>query len=308
VLSALAPTLGGLVGGSADLAGSNNSYQAGLPEFQDREAQDAPRNVHWGIREHAMAAACNGMALHGGVIPYAATFLVFSDYMRPSIRLASMMEIPVRYLFTHDSIGLGEDGPTHQPVEHLAALRAIPGMTVLRPADANEVREAWKVLLQRKGPAALVLTRQNVPTLARDGLGAPDGVARGAYVLKDAAKGDAEVLLLATGSEVAIALQAHGLLEEEGIGARLVSMPSWELFAEQEQDYRDTVIPPTVSARVAVEAGSRFGWERWVGADGGFVTLDRFGASAPAQVLFEKFGFTARSIADEAKRVLGRGR
>ena len=320
VLTALAKKVEGLVGGSADLAGSNNTYLSGYPDFQTRSTEAgarvggeagahgaaAPRNVHWGIREHAMASACNGMALHGGVLPYAATFLIFSDYMRPAIRLAALMDVPVRYVFTHDSIGLGEDGPTHQPVEQLAALRAIPNMTVIRPADANETREAWKIALGRKGPVALALTRQNVPTLDRKVLAPAEMLRRGAYVL--AGEGDADVILIATGSEVHLALAARDRLEAQNVRARVVSMPSWELFEEQDRAYRESVLPPAVRARVVVEAGTRFGWERWAGPDGCFITIDRFGASAPAEVLFEKFGFTADAIAGEARAALDRTR
>ena len=304
VLTALAKKVEKLVGGSADLAGSNNTYLKGYPDFQTRSPERAPRNVHWGIREHAMASACNGMALHGGVIPYAATFLIFSDYMRPAIRLAALMDVPVRYVFTHDSIGLGEDGPTHQPVEQLAALRAIPNMTVIRPADANETREAWKVALGRKGPVALALTRQNVPTLDRKELAPAEMLRRGAYVL--AGEGEPDVILIATGSEVHVALEARAKLEAEGVRARVVSMPSWELFEEQDRAYRESVLPKAAKVRVVVEAGTRFGWERWVGPDGCFITIDRFGASAPAEVLFEKFGFTADAIASEARAALDR--
>jgi transketolase len=304
IIAAIAPKLGGLVGGSADLAGSNNTVQKGLPEFQDHETDGPPRNVHWGIREHAMGSCINGMALHGGVIPYGATFLVFSDYMRPAIRLACLMNIPTRYVFTHDSIGLGEDGPTHQPVEQIAALRAIPNMTVLRPADANEVRELWRVMLERRGPAALVLTRQNVPTLDRGTHASAAGAGRGAYVLADASA-DPAVVLIGTGSEVHVALAARDQLEKDGVPTRVVSMPSWELFAEQDAAYRDSVLPPAVSARVVVEAGVRMGWERWAGARGGYVTLDRFGASAPSDVLYERLGITPAAVVAEARRVLG---
>ncbi len=306
-IQALAPKLGGLVGGSSDLAGSNNTYQNGYPDFHDLAAEAPPRNVHWGVREHAMASICNGLALHGGVIPYGATFLVFSDYMRPAIRLAALMNVPVRYVFTHDSIGLGEDGPTHQPVEHLAALRLIPNMTVIRPADANEVREAWKVALSRKGPVALVLTRQNLPVLDRSELAGAEGSKRGAYVLADAGA-EPDVILVATGSEVHVALAARAKLAERGVQARVVSMPSWELFEEQERAYRDSVLLPSVKARVVIEAGTRFGWERFVGPAAGFVTIERFGASAPAEVLFEKFGFTADAVAAEAAHAIERSK
>jgi transketolase len=302
VIEAIGPKIPELVGGSADLAASNNTYQKGAPDFRPGPLDGAPKNVHWGVREHAMASCINGLALHGGVVPYGATFLIFSDYMRPALRLAALMGLPTRYVFTHDSIGLGEDGPTHQPVEQLAALRAIPGFTLLRPGDANEVREAWRVMLARRGPCALVLTRQNLPTLDRDRLAPAEGTRRGAYVLSD--RDSARVILIATGSEVPLALEAQALLDDEGLPARVVSMPSWEIFAEQDAGYRDSVLPPNVRARVAIEAGTRFGWERWVGADGGFVTLERFGASAPPAVLFEKFHFTARAVAAEARRVV----
>jgi transketolase len=302
VLAALAERLPELVGGSADLAVSNNTRQKGMRDFQELDREGSPRNVHFGIREHAMAAALNGMALHGGVIPFGATFLVFSDYMRPSLRLAALMGIPTRYVFTHDSIGLGEDGPTHQPIEHLAALRAIPGFTVLRPADANEVREAWRVAIERPGPAALVLTRQNLPTLDRRKLMSADGVRRGAYVLSD--REDPRAIVLATGSEVAIALDAQARLDEAGVPVRIVSMPSWEVFEEQDRGYREAVLPPALTARVVIEAATRFGWERYVGANGGFVTLERFGASAPYEVLYEKLGLTPGAIVAEVERQL----
>jgi transketolase len=309
VLAALTPRLPELCGGSADLAGSNNTAlpdQAAFHEVGD-DGQRVPRVVAWGVREHAMGAAVNGMALHGGVIPFGATFLIFSDYMRPALRLAALMGTPTRYVFTHDSIGLGEDGPTHQPIEHLASLRAIPGFTVLRPADANEVSACWRVALERKGPAALVLTRQNLPVLDRSNLASAEGVRRGAYVLADA-DGELSVILIASGSEVPLALEARDLLEEEGLGTRVVSMPSWELFEEQDPGYRGRVLPRSVKARVAVEAGVRQGWERYVGPDGGFVTLERFGASAPAKTLFEKLGFTPSHVAEVARETLTRTR
>ncbi len=302
VLNALATKIHELVGGSADLAGSNNSEMKGLASFSS--GQGVPRNVDWGVREHAMGAAINGMALHGGVIPYAATFLIFSDYMRPALRLASLMDLRTRYIFTHDSIGLGEDGPTHQPVEQLSSLRAIPGFAVFRPADANETRECWKAALGWDGPAALVLTRQNVPTLDRAKLGAVDGVHRGAYVLKDADR-KPQVILVATGSEVAIALEAAKQLEADGIATRVVSMPCWKIFEQQDASYQQHVLPDSVKAKVAVEAGVRHGWHRWVGQHGGFVTVDRFGASAPYEELYERYGITPEHTVAEAKRLLG---
>ena len=301
VIAALAERLPELVGGSADLAGSNLVQ---LPGEAMTPTTMGERNVHWGIREHAMGAAVNGMALHGGVIPFGATFLVFSDYMRPSLRLAALMGLRTRYVYTHDSIGLGEDGPTHQPVEHLAALRAIPGFAVFRPADANETRTCWRAALEWHGPAALALTRQNVPTLDRTVLGAAELALRGGYVLADADGGAPEVILMATGSEVSLALEAREQLASEGVRARVVSMPCFELFDAQDDAYRESVLPRAVRARVAVEAGIRQGWEGYVGFDGGYVTLDRFGASAPAEELYEKLGITAAQVVREAKRVV----
>jgi len=301
VIAALAERLPELVGGSADLAGSNLVQ---LPGEAMTPTTMGERNVHWGIREHAMGAAVNGMALHGGVIPFGATFLVFSDYMRPSLRLAALMGLRTRYVYTHDSIGLGEDGPTHQPVEHLAALRAIPGFAVFRPADANETRTCWRAALEWHGPAALALTRQNVPTLDRTVLGAAELALRGGYVLADADGGAPQVILMATGSEVSLALEAREQLASEGVRARVVSMPCFELFDAQDDAYRESVLPRAVRARVAVEAGIRQGWEGYVGFDGGYVTLDRFGASAPAEELYEKLGITAAQVVREAKRVV----
>jgi transketolase len=303
VLNALASRIGGLVGGSADLAGSNNSQMKGLASFLPN-AESIPRNMDWGIREHAMAAALNGMALHGGVIPYGATFLVFSDYMRPSLRLAALMKLRIRYIYTHDSIGLGEDGPTHQPIEHLAALRAIPNLAVFRPADANEVRECWKAALEWDGPAALALTRQNVPVLDRRALASAEKSKRGAYILREAGGGGPDVIIVATGSEIAIALAAADVLEEEGAAVRVVSMPCWELFERQDEAYRVEVLPPHVMAKVVVEAGVRHGWDRWVGNGAAFVTIDRFGASAPYEVLYEKYGLTVDAVVAEARRLL----
>ena len=302
VLNALAAKLDGLVGGSADLAGSNNSQMKGLDNFLPG-AGGVPRNMDWGIREHGMGAAMNGMALHGGVIPYGATFLVFSDYMRPSIRLAALMKLHTRYIFTHDSIGLGEDGPTHQPVEHLAALRAIPDLAVFRPADANEVRECWKAAIEWDGPAALALTRQNVPVLDRSVLASAGKAARGAYTLREAGGGGPDVILVATGSEVSLALGAAAVLEKDGTSVRVVSMPCWELFEKQDEAYRRDVLPSGVP-KVVIEAGIRQGWDRWVGNDAAFVTIDRFGASAPAEVLYEKFGITIEHTVAEAQRLL----
>ncbi len=298
-LNAIAPKIPNLIGGSADLAPSNNTYLKDYPDFSPENY--AGRNFHFGVREHGMSSIMNGMALHGGVIPYGGTFLVFSDYSRPALRIAALSHIPAVFVFTHDSIGLGEDGPTHQPVEHLMALRAIPNFTLIRPADANETAQAWQVALEHKsGPVALALTRQKLPVFDP----APMAVEKGAYILRDAS-GTPDVILIATGSEVALAMDAADALAADGIGARVVSMPSWELFAAQPQSYRDSVLPPTVTARVAIEAGVTLGWERWVGSHGRVIGLDRFGASAPANVLFEQFGFTVENVVAQAKAALG---
>jgi transketolase len=303
VLNALASAVPELVGGSADLAGSNNTLIKGEQPL-GAECHGG-RNLYFGIREHGMAAVLNGMALHGGVVPYGGTFLVFSDYMRPSIRLGAMMGLGVVYVFTHDSIGLGEDGPTHQPVEMLATLRAVPNLVVLRPADASETAEAWKVALARRhGPTALVLTRQAVPTLDRAVVAPASGVARGAYVLVEARDGAPAVILLASGSEVSLALEARETLEAEGVPTRVVSMASMELFASQPGAYRHEVLPPGVEVRVAIEAAHPMPWRQWVGDRGDVVGLRHFGASAPYERLYEEFGITAAEVVDRAKRLM----
>jgi transketolase len=304
VLHALSPRVTNLLGGSADLAPSNNTYVQGLSEFQPGSYEG--RNFRFGVREHAMGSISNGMALHGGLRPYTGTFLIFSDYMRPALRLAAFMQTPVIFIFTHDSIGLGEDGPTHQPIEHLAALRAIPGLSVIRPADANETVEAWRLALMRSGPTCLVLTRQNLPVLDRGQIQPDGGVARGGYVLADASGGRPQVILIATGSEVAVAVGAQKLLAQKGVAARVVSMPSWDIFEQQPQSYRDSVLPPAVTARVAIEAAVPQGWHKYVGPAGDVVGMTRFGASAPGPVNFEKFGFTPQNVAARALAVLGR--
>ncbi len=304
VLHALFPKVTNLLGGSADLAPSNNTYVQGVPEFQAGTWEG--RNFRFGVREHAMGSISNGMALHGGLRPYTGTFLVFSDYMRPPLRLAALMQVPVVFIFTHDSIGLGEDGPTHQPIEHLMALRAIPGLRVIRPADANETVEAWRIALTHDGPTCLTLTRQNVPNLDRSGAETGGGVERGAYVLSDSPGAKPQVILIATGSEVSVAFGAQKLLAERGVAARVVSMPSWELFDAQAAEYRARVLPPAVTARVAVEAGSPLGWYRYVGMDGDVVGMTRFGASAPGKVNLEKFGFTPENVAERALALLGK--
>lgn len=303
VLNAIAPHLPTLIGGSADLTPSNNTYLKGYGDFQ-RDNVGA-RNLHFGVREHAMGSILNGMALHGGVIPYGGTFLIFSDYMRPAIRLAALSHIHVIYVFTHDSIGLGEDGPTHEPIEHLASLRAMPNLTVIRPADANETAVAWRVALEhRGGPVALALTRQKLPVLDRTTLASADLLRRGAYVLTDAGNGQPDIILIATGSEVQLALEARQRLAAQGIGARVVSMPSWELFEQQPDSYRDEVLPPSVTARLAIEAASPHGWHRYVGTMGAVIGMTRYGASAPYQVLMEQFGFTADNVTSRALALL----
>ena len=306
VIQALAPHLPEWLGGSADLTGSNKTDIQGEAAFS--AIHRSGRYVHYGVREHAMGAVMNGVALHGGLIPYGGTFLVFSDYMRPAIRLAALMEQRVIYVFTHDSIGLGEDGPTHQPIEQLAALRSIPGLTAIRPADANEVGIAWLVALEREGPTALVLTRQAVPTIDRNRFGSAEGLRKGAYVLADLGGGSPEVILMASGSEVSLILEAGEALHTEGMRVRLVSFPSWQLFSAQPRAYRESVLPPGIRARVAVEAGVPMGWERWVGDAGVVVGIQRFGASAPYQEIYRQFGLTAEHIIEEARHSLERVR
>jgi transketolase len=292
VINALAPKLPELLGGSADLAPSNNTKIDGLPAFQ--KDSFGGRNFHFGVREHAMGAALNGMAVFGGLIPYGATFLVFADYVRPAIRVAALSHIPTIFIFTHDSIGLGEDGPTHQPIEHLVSLRSIPNLVVLRPADANETAQAWKVAIERRdGPTVLALSRQNLPTLDMTAQ-----VEKGAYVVKDFGK--PEMILMASGSELPLILDAAKKLADEGKGVRVVSFPSWELFEKQDEAYRESVLPKAVSKRLAVEAGSGLGWERYAKS---VISMDRFGASAPAKVLFEKFGFTVDNVVAKAKEL-----
>ncbi len=317
VLQALGAVIPELWGGSADLADSNNTtIDAGsefLPGDNPHDGADPyGRTVHWGIREHAMGATMNGIAVHGNTRIYGGTFLVFSDYMRPAVRLAALMKLPVTYVWTHDSIGLGEDGPTHQPVEHLAALRAIPGLNVVRPADANETAVAWRTILERHttkpAPHALALTRQNVPTFDRAGgaFASAEGTAMGGYVLAEASTGTPQVILVGTGSEVALAVAARDALEAEGIGARVVSLPCLEWFREQDQAYRDRVLPPSVQARVSVEAGVGQGWRDVLGDAGTIVSLDHFGASADYRVIYEQFGITAEAVAAAARESIAR--
>jgi transketolase len=306
VLNAIAVRTPWLMGGAADLAPSTKTRLTFDGAGDVGPARHAGRNHHFGVREHAMGAVLNGLSL-AKVRPFGSGFLIFSDYMRPAIRLSALMEIPVIYVFTHDSIGVGEDGPTHQPIEQLASLRAIPGLVTLRPADANEVVEAWRVVMAlRHEPAALVLSRQPLPTLDRSTLGPASEVARGAYVLSDPPAGDAQVVLIASGSEVSLCLGASAELSEQGIRARVVSMPSWELFERQPREYRDDVLPPRIEARVSVEQASTFGWERYVGRDGIALGMHTFGASAPLEHLQQKFGFTVEHVAAAARQALAR--
>ena len=292
-----------MVGGAADLVASTSTTFAAGGLFG---ATHAGRNIAWGVREHGMGSAVNGIQLHGGMVrPYGSTFLIFSDYMRPAIRLSALMNIPVAWVFTHDSVALGEDGPTHQPVEHYMALRAIPNLTTIRPADANETSMAWRSTLEAEGPVAILLTRQNIPVLDP---GATGGALRGAYVLADtdAASGEPEAILVATGSEVAVALEARDLLAEKGVAARVVSMPSWEIFDAQDEEYKNSVLPPSVEVRVSVEAGVTMGWERYVGFRGASVGVDRFGASAPGEMVLEELGITPENVANTTLGLLGR--
>jgi transketolase len=303
ILNAIAGRITNLMGGSADLAPSTKTLIDNEGDFQPPGFEG--RNLRFGVREHAMGSILNGMALHGGLIPYGATFLIFSDYMRPAIRLAALMKLHVIYVFTHDSIGLGEDGPTHQPIEQLASLRAIPNLKVVRPCDANETVEAWKAALKSiDGPVALVLTRQSLPVLDRTVYAPADGLQKGAYVLRDPQDSRPDLLLMASGSEVHIALAAAAVLSGKGIAVRVVSVPCWELFEEQPDEFRRMVLPPEVTARLAIEAGSPLGWHRYVGSRGRVIGLNQFGASAPYQELYDKFGLTADHVVEESLSLL----
>jgi transketolase len=307
-----------LLGGSADLDPSTMTALQGFGDFEppgvdahDRQGSDgggwsfAGRNLHFGVREHAMGSVLNGLAAHGGVRPFGATFLIFSDYMRPPMRLAALMGLPVIYVFTHDSIAVGEDGSTHQPVEQLATLRALPNLNVIRPADANETAVAWRVALETSAqPVALALTRQNVPTLDRAQFASAEGLRRGAYILADAPGAKPDLILIATGSEVALIVAASAVLQARGVATRIVSMPSWSLFDVQAQDYRDTVLPPAVGARLAVEAGVTQGWHRYVGSRGEVLGVERFGASAPGDVILREYGFTVDNVCARALALL----
>ena len=318
VLSALAPVLPELWGGSADLSGSNNTTMKGEPSFlpahrsSDEFAGDEyGRTLHFGIREHAMGAIVSGIVLHGLTRAYGGTFLQFADYMRGAVRLASLMDIPTIYVWTHDSIGLGEDGPTHQPVEHLAALRAIPNLSIVRPADANETAAAWQAILERReGPVGLVLTRQNVPTFPRgeEGYAPADGLAKGAYVLLEATGGAPEVVLVGTGSEVQLAVAARDVLQAEGIPTRVVSAPCLEWFDAQDEAYRESVLPSSVRARVSVEAGIALSWHKYLGEHGKAISLEHFGASADYETLYREYGITADAVAAAARSSLAETR
>ena len=318
VLNAVAPRIPTLMGGSADLNPSTQTALKGLGDFQSPERNPGDpqgsvgggwgyggRNIHFGVREHAMGAILNGMAVHGGFVPFGSTFMVFSDYLRPSIRLAALMQQRVIYVFTHDSIGVGEDGPTHQPVEHVAALRTIPNLIVIRPCDANETAVAWKVAIEtRNRPTVLALTRQNVPTLNRTQYGSAEGLRRGAYVLADAPNGNPDVILIASGSEVSLMIEVQKRLMDQKIPSRVVSMPSWELFQAQPEEYRNSVLPPPVRVRIAAEAGVTQGWHRYVGDRGHVIGIDRFGASAPGPVVMREYGFTVENILKETLALL----
>jgi len=303
VINLLADILPELVGGSADLAPSNMTWI----NKSDAFSSDTPegRNIHFGVREHAMGAITNGIYAHGGLIPYCATFLVFSDYVRPAVRISALSKMGSIWVFTHDSIGVGEDGPTHQPIEHLTSLRMIPGLTVFRPADANEVLEAWKYAVKnRQKPTVFALSRQNLPTLDRTVYTPASETQKGAYVLADYGDQDPELILMASGSEVSLILRAAELLAAEGVNVRVVSFPSWELFEAQDQVYKDLVLLPSVKSRIAVEAGLTLGWQKWVGQEGLVIGIDRFGKSAPGDTLMKEFGFTVANVVDKALTLL----
>ncbi|WP_409028857.1 transketolase [Gracilimonas sediminicola] len=301
VINAIKEIVPNLFGGSADLGGSTKTDIDGYGSYLP--GNPTGRTIHYGVREHAMGAAVNGMALHGGLVPYGATFFVFTDYMRPAIRLAGLMKVPSIFVLTHDSIGLGEDGPTHQPVEHLASLRAMPNITILRPGDANETSHAWKAALENTtGPTLLVLTRQNLPTLSRSDENSASMVSKGAYIYSDAEKEIPDAILIGTGSELHLAVEAKAKLADKGIDARVVSMPSWELFERQDASYKESVLPKAVTNRISIEAGATFGWERYIGPEGTAIGLNSFGESAPYEELFEHFGITTDAIVEAAAK------
>ena len=301
VLNAIAQHIPTMIGGDADLAGSTKTLIKGFGNTGQNDA--AARNVRFGVREHAMGAIVNGLALHGGIIkPFSATFLTFSDYMRPSMRLGALMNIPAVYVFTHDSIGLGEDGPTHQPVEHFAALRAIPNLTFIRPADANETAAAWRIAMMAEGPVALAFSRQDLPVL-ENGESIQEKALHGGYIVDDS-EGTPQVILISTGSELQIVREAYQTLMQAGIKTRVVSIPSWEVFDAQDAEYKESVLPKRVTARVSVEAGVSMGWQKYVGTEGICISIERFGASAPYEVVYEKLGITVEAVVDAAKRLV----
>ena len=305
VLTSFSDKIPWLLGGSADLAPSTKTLIGDSTYFSKENYLQ--RNIAWGVREHAMVACCSGMALHGGIRPYAATFFIFTDYARPAIRLSALMELPVIYVMTHDSIAVGEDGPTHQPIEHLASLRAMPDLHIIRPADANEVAFAWRAAMERTGgPTMLVLTRQGLPIFDRNKMASAEELYKGAYVLSREKSGAADIILMASGSEVSLIVEAQETLAKEGIDARVVSMPCWELFLKQPQEYHDEVIPPEVRARLAVEAGVPLGWHQWVGDGGDIIGINKFGASAPASENFKQYGFTVENVVQRAKKLIGK--
>jgi transketolase len=302
VINALAKKVPELMGGSADLAPSNKTWISGEKPFQPESPEG--RNMHFGVREHGMGAIVNGMAVHGGLIPYGGTFLVFSDYMRGAVRLSALSHYPSIWVFTHDSIGVGEDGPTHQPVEHAASLRIIPNLVTFRPADANETAQAWRYAIKYKEPVALLLSRQNLPTVDREVYTPAEELEKGAYVLADMGDGEPDLILMASGSEVNLIMTAAANLAAEGVNVRVVSFPSWELFARQDKDYRHQVLPPSIKHRISVEAASSFGWDRWVGDEGIIIGIDKFGASAPGNAVMTEYGFSVHHIIDEALSLL----
>jgi transketolase len=303
ILKALAPVIPELIGGSADVATATMTVIENSKDFGPGNYSE--RNLRFGVREHAMCSILNGIALHGGLIPYGATFLTFYDYMRPAVRLAALMKIHTIILFSHDSIGLGEDGPTHQPVEHLFGLRSVPNLTLIRPCDLNEASEAWCMALKiRNGPICIALSRQALPILDRNHYSPASGLRNGAYIISEADGGEPSIILIATGSEVHLALKAQSSLQEKGVSTRVVSMPSWEIFQKQSKEYQETILPPSIKARVAIEAGSTLGWERWIGLEGAIIGLDQFGASAPCDQVFENFGFTVKGVVEASLSIL----
>ena len=305
VLNSFADRVPWLLGGSADLAPSTKTLIGDSTYFVKGKYEK--RNIAWGVREHTMAACCSGMALHGGIRPYAATFFIFTDYARPAIRLAALMELPVIYVMTHDSIGVGEDGPTHQPIEQLASLRAMPNLCVIRPGDANEVAFAWRAAMTSKDcPSMLVLTRQGLPIFDRGKFGGAEGLLKGGYVLSKEKGAAPDIILMASGSEVQLIMEAQEILAAESIDARVISMPCWEFFMEQSHEYRNQVLPPDVKARLAVEAGVPIGWRQWVGDEGDVIGITKFGASAPAKENFKQYGFTVENVVDRAKKLIGK--